>query len=441
MRFSIISKHPTLPYYKKGKDEQDSKIEAQFTVFGILKDIQNDVRGISNLSVQTMWEWSGFSSEYVKKYGVYPSEKDIHGKLTDNKIYNLCTERFPRFQTSNLCTATHEICGKFKTELKDYLRGNRSIPFFKENQPIPIHKESIRIVKNLDGRWWCDISLLSRKGTNLYNLDNGRFPFEIKSESDTQESILNRIGNDFEITRSQILFDERKKQWFLNLGYSLPLTKFKTLSLDKILGIDLGVAVPAVCAINNDWKRLYIESGEIDNFRSQVYRRRRSIQHQGKWCGCGRSGHGITKRLEPLNTMRNKVSNFRDSWNHKISKSIVEFAVKNGCGTIQMEDLSGISENSKFLKSWSYFDIQTKITYKAQSYGIVVKKINPKYTSQRCSKCGYISDKNRDGRDFCCVNCGAKLHADYNAAKNISICNIDKVIKQQIEDDFERIKA
>ena len=49
-----------------------------------------------------------------------------------------------------------------------------------------------------------------------------------------------------------------------------------------------------------------------------------------------------------------------------------------------------------------------------------VIKVNPKYTSQKCSKCGHISKENRNDREFKCVKCGHEDHADMNAAKNIT---------------------
>ena len=95
-----------------------------------------------------------------------------------------------------------------------------------------------------------------------------------------------------------------------------------------------------------------------------------------------------------------------------------------------MEDLTGISKDSTFLKSWPYFDLQTKIEYKAKENGIDVIKINPKFTSQRCSKCGYISEANRPEQSiFQCKKCGFGINADWNAALNISVPGIEKIIK------------
>ena len=98
---------------------------------------------------------------------------------------------------------------------------------------------------------------------------------------------------------------------------------------------------------------------------------------------------------------------------------------------IQMEKLTGITEAAdKFLKNWSYFDLQTKIEYKAREAGISVVYIDPKYTSQRCSKCGYISADNRKTQAmFFCCKCGFEANADYNASQNIGIKNIENIIK------------
>ena len=95
-----------------------------------------------------------------------------------------------------------------------------------------------------------------------------------------------------------------------------------------------------------------------------------------------------------------------------------------------MEDLSGFGKDTKdkkrqkILSEWSYYQLQNDIKYKAERKGIVVRFVNPAYTSQKCSCCGEIG--NRDKREFYCVNpeCkqyGKKVHADFNAARNIAM--------------------
>lgn len=106
-----------------------------------------------------------------------------------------------------------------------------------------------------------------------------------------------------------------------------------------------------------------------------------------------------------------------------------------GIVTIQMEKLTGITSNAEhFLKEWSYFDLQTKIESKAKEAGIKVVYINPKFTSQRCNKCGYIHTDNRPVQArFCCQKCGYEENADYNASQNIGTKHIDVIIEETLK--------
>jgi IS605 OrfB family transposase len=50
-----------------------------------------------------------------------------------------------------------------------------------------------------------------------------------------------------------------------------------------------------------------------------------------------------------------------------------------------------------------------------------VQRVNPAYTSQRCSACGHIAAKSRESQAlFSCVACAYTENADVNAAKNIA---------------------
>jgi putative transposase len=50
-----------------------------------------------------------------------------------------------------------------------------------------------------------------------------------------------------------------------------------------------------------------------------------------------------------------------------------------------------------------------------------VEKVNPAFTSQRCSACGYVDPRSRESQArFVCTACGYACHADVNAARNIA---------------------
>lgn len=91
-----------------------------------------------------------------------------------------------------------------------------------------------------------------------------------------------------------------------------------------------------------------------------------------------------------------------------------------------LEDLKGIRQNKlkkkqrTLLNNWSFFQLEQFLTYKAIANGISIEKIDARYTSQCCNKCGYRDRKNRKtSSNFCCLSCGYKINADLNASRNI----------------------
>jgi len=64
--------------------------------------------------------------------------------------------------------------------------------------------------------------------------------------------------------------------------------------------------------------------------------------------------------------------------------------------------------------------IKQKLERLQQLYGIEIIEINPAYTSQECSSCGYVDERNRKNtQEFECRACGNKTNAQINGARNI----------------------
>jgi putative transposase len=55
-----------------------------------------------------------------------------------------------------------------------------------------------------------------------------------------------------------------------------------------------------------------------------------------------------------------------------------------------------------------------------ETTGVTVHDVNPAYTSQECSSCGYCDPRNRQSSHFVCGFCGNTLNADTNGARNIA---------------------
>lgn len=413
-------------------DKDGNKIDYK-KISSLLWDLQRQTRDIKNKTVQLCWEWLGYSSDYYKKNEEYPKEKDTLGYTLSGFVYDHFKTGYDLY-SANLSSSSRDVCNAFSNAKKEMLKGERSILSYKANQPLDIYNKAISL-EYTDNEFYVSLKMLNRAGKKKYDIsDDLRFKMQVKDKS--VRTILERcIDGEYKVSGSKLLYDEKKKMWKLNLCYSFDNHIISELDKDKILGIDLGVAYPLIASVAGDYDRFAIKGGEIEAFRRRVEARKKSILHQTKYCGDGRIGHGRKKRTEPAFKINDKIARFRDTANHKYSRALIDYAVKKGCGTIQMEKLTGITSNAEhFLKEWSYYDLQMKIENKAKEAGIQVVYIEPKYTSQRCSKCGYIHADNRPSQAvFKCQKCGFETNADYNASQNIGTKHIEQIIDETIK--------
>jgi IS605 OrfB family transposase len=399
----------------------------------ILWTLQNQTRTIKNKTVQLLWEWNNFSSDYKKEHGEYPKEKDILNYTFNGYAYDRLKHESD-MNTANFTCTLREVQKQFKAHFKEYIKGDRSILEYKSNQPLELHNNAIKLdYKNK--QFIFSLSLCNKDFAKQNNI-NTQLTFTASVKGKSQRTILERCyDGEYKISASKLIYDKKKKMWCINLCYGFENTNLPALDKDKILGVDLGVAKPIVASVNGEYNRLVIDGGEIEHIRNKTEKRKNSLLKASAICGDGRKGHGYKTRVKPVLDIGDKIARCRDTINHKYSRALIDYAVKNGCGTIQMEDLKGVTEKAnRFLQNWSYFDLQTKIEYKAKEQGISVIYINPHYTSQRCSKCGFIHEDNRpEQARFKCQNCGFEENADYNASQNIAVRDIDKIISANMK--------
>jgi len=124
---------------------------------------------------------------------------------------------------------------------------------------------------------------------------------------------------------------------------------------------------------------------------------------------------------------RRKEARFAADVNHQISKRMVAEAQRTGRG-IAVEQLGGIRARVRLrqpqraaVHSWAFAQLGGFLAYKAKQAGVAFVEVNPAYTSQMCSACGWVHKHNRRSQSgFECGRCGFVGHADHNAAINIA---------------------
>jgi IS605 OrfB family transposase len=198
--------------------------------------------------------------------------------------------------------------------------------------------------------------------------------------------------------------------WWLHVVVTVPAPAVEPT--DEVVGVDLGVAQPAVTSNNR-----FLGKPAWKAVEGRLFYLKRQLQ---------RKGSKSAKRH--LRKVRGKQARFRRDCDHVLSKQIVRSASPGA--TLVLENLTDIRTRSKIKKKtrtsrkvhrWSFAQIKGFIAYKAEERGCTVAGVDPRHTSQTCSCCGHVARNNRRSRGrFVCRTCGFELHADLNAARNIA---------------------
>lgn len=117
------------------------------------------------------------------------------------------------------------------------------------------------------------------------------------------------------------------------------------------------------------------------------------------------------------------AKNLMNDYLHKITIWLIKNYDIIYVENINIKKLIHMTKSKKLRKcilNTNYYKFLKLLTYKAKLYGKRIIKVSPKYTSKRCSRCGYINKKlSLNDRIFKCPKCGLIIDRDYNAALNI----------------------
>ena len=354
------------------------------------------------------------------------SNRDIKSDIFKNAQKSL-TNSNPIFQDIAFGTGidtksaiTQRVKKDFKTSLKNGLaKGERTITNYKRDYPLLTRGRDLKF------QYKDDDIIIKWVNKIVFKVVLGSGKIK-ENKIELQHTLHKIIDKEYKVGQSSLQFD-RNNNLILNLNLDIPYKPKTEVVEGRTLGVDLGIKYPAYMCLNDDtYKREHI--GSIDDFlriREQMQDRRRKLQHDLKFI---KGGKGRNKKMQALDRLRDKEKNFATTYNHMISKNVVEFAKKNQCEYINMEKLTKDGFNNIILRNWSYYQLQQYIEYKAEREGIQVRYIDPSYTSQTCARCGHIDKENRQTQEkFICTKCGFELNADHNAS--INIARSDKYIK------------
>ena len=339
---------------------------------------------------------------YVSNY-IYKTHNLSRYSVQTATYYQIREVYGLRSQMAVSCVRT--VIAKYKTILENQNEWIK--PLFKKPQ--------------LDLVWNRDYSLNSKNDIFSVNTLNGRIKVSFYKNGFEQY-----FSNDCKFGTAKLV--NKHGKFYLHIPITYEISELKQSEISNIVGIDRGLRFLATTYDSNG-KSVFYNGNVVKQKRAHYKVLRKQLQQVGT--------PSSRRRLKAIGQRENRW--MRDV-NHCISKALVE---SNPDGSLfVIEDLSGVRSATERVRikdryafvSWSYYDLEQKLSYKALKHHQLVKKVNPAYTSQTCPKCGHTEKSNRNKKlhIFCCKNCGYQSNDDRIGAMNLHRMGIEFLVPDTV---------
>ena len=217
-------------------------------------------------------------------------------------------------------------------------------------------------------------------------------------------------------------------KYYLHIPVTYEVEESNISDICNVVGIDRGINF-VVATYDSKHKSGFVSGKVIKQKRANYSRLRKELQM--------RHTPSSKRRLKAIGQRENR---WMQDINHQVSKAL---ATGNPKHTLfVLEDLTGIRNVTERVKtknryvsvSWSFYDLEQKLIYKAKQNQSSVIKVDPRYTSQCCPACGHTEKSNRNKKIhlFTCKNCGYTSNDDRIGAMNLYRMGINYLADSQV---------
>ena len=202
---------------------------------------------------------------------------------------------------------------------------------------------------------------------------------------------------------------DRVGDWFVTFAVESPDIPVKEVAEPKAIGIDVGLEKLATVS-NGDIieppKFLRKSDEKLKVVQRRLSRKAKGSKHRGK------------ARVKVAKVQR-KISRQRDDFLHKASRKLVDKADVVAFEDLHITNMVKDRHLSRSIMDASWGKLMQYTAYKAESAGKQVILVDPRGTSQECSRCGATVKKSLSVRVHRCPICGFCVDRDLNASFNI----------------------
>ena len=219
-------------------------------------------------------------------------------------------------------------------------------------------------------------------------------------------------------------------KYFLHIPVTYDVKESNISDIRNVVGIDRGINF-VVATYDSKHKSGFVSGKAIKQKRANYSKLRKELQMLHT--------PSARRRIKAIGQRENR---WMQDVNHCVSKALVKSNPKHTL--FVLEDLSGVRNATERVKtkdryvsvSWSFYDLEQKLIYKAKQNQSSVIKVDPRYTSQCCPVCGHTEKSNRNKKIhlFTCRNCGYRSNDDRIGAMNLYRMGINYLADSQVPD-------
>ncbi len=249
-----------------------------------------------------------------------------------------------------------------------------------------------------------------------YSQDNGSFSIEANNKKKTKYLHVSRLGRmSIEMHRNidgKIKTMTIKKEGGLYYAVFTTVWEITPPKIEDTNSVGIDVGLNSFIALSDGTKiakpKFFKKKAKrIALWQKRIAKRKKSSKRR-------------EKAKVHLQNEWNNITNQSNDFMHKLSNALIKssytsFAVEklNITNMVKNHRLAQAIQNA----SWNRF-IQM-LSYKAESAGMRVVKVDAKNTTRECSNCGNIQEMQLSERVYNCSRCGLQMDRDTNAAINI----------------------
>jgi len=371
-----------------------------------IRQLDNDVFKAANQIISDQWFYDAFEEKVMEVdkakiqaiddqiNNLYKDRKGLKGKQTDkvdkniqslkkqkNKItsdarnsaraklkelfevgrqqlsWRMIAAQYPEWGSIVFDALVQRINKDYTNDYIDVLTGKKSVRRYRKGMPIPFRARGRKFTEE--------------DGSHVFHwIKNVKFVMVYRRDRSSRKAEIQRIINgEYRFGDSSIQVKGKKLFLLLSLDHPDP---DHSLIADKELKVEAGIQIPVSCQVDGH-NLVFGSSDDIMKFRLQQQSKYRRHQKRLK---LAIGGKGRKKKLQKLENFKAQEKNWIRTYNHKLSKQILNLAIKYQCGIInffEVKQASLTDDQKKFLgRNWAGHQLKEMVSYKAKINGIQV---------------------------------------------------------------------